>query len=42
LLADTLALLVDGAWAALPYLGGVRAGEVLQRSADTMLREALG
>lgn len=42
LLADTLAMLIDGAWAALPYLGGARAGEVLQNSADMMLREALG
>lgn len=42
LLADSLAILIDGAWAALPYLGGARAGEALQNSADMMLREALG
>jgi hypothetical protein len=42
LLGDALAMLVDGAWAALPYLGGARAGEVLRHSADTILRDALG
>lgn len=41
LLADTLAMLIEGAWAALPYLGGARAAEVLQHSAETALRGAL-
>jgi AcrR family transcriptional regulator len=39
-LADTLALLFDGAWATLPYLGGQRAGEVLRHAADLALNEA--
>jgi AcrR family transcriptional regulator len=42
LLADTLAMLIDGAWSALPYLGGARAAEVLRHGAETALREALG
>jgi AcrR family transcriptional regulator len=42
LLADSLALLIDGAWAALPYLGPERAAEVFRRNAEVALREALG
>jgi AcrR family transcriptional regulator len=41
LLADILALLVDGAWAAMPYLGGPRAAEALRRGAETILSDAL-
>jgi AcrR family transcriptional regulator len=40
-LADTLALLVDGAWAAMPYLGGRRAAEVLRHGAEVVLSDAL-
>ncbi len=41
LLADKLAMLVDGAWATLSYLGGARAAEVLQEAADSAIAEAL-
>jgi AcrR family transcriptional regulator len=41
LLGDTLALLIDGAWATMPYLGGSRAAEVLCRSAEIILADAL-
>jgi AcrR family transcriptional regulator len=41
LLADTLAMLIDGAWATLSYLGGARAAEVLQHGAAIALRGAL-
>jgi AcrR family transcriptional regulator len=41
LLADTLALLVDGAWATMPYLGGSRAAEVLRHSTQVLLSDAL-
>lgn len=41
LLGDTLALLADGAWASMPYLGGPRAAEVLRRTAEVILRDAL-
>jgi AcrR family transcriptional regulator len=42
LLADTLAMLLDGAWATLSYLGGARAAEVLRNGAELALRDALG
>ena len=42
LLGDTLAMLIDGAWAALPYLGGARAGEVLLAGAEVALCDAIG
>ena len=42
LLGDTLAMLIDGAWSAMPYLGGARAGEVLLAGAEVALREAIG
>jgi AcrR family transcriptional regulator len=42
LLADTLALMADGAWASLPYLGGERAAEVLLISTDCAMQSALG
>ena len=41
LLGDALAMLVDGAWSALPYMGGTRAAEVLRRTAEAVLRDAL-
>jgi AcrR family transcriptional regulator len=41
LLGETLAMLLDGAWASMAYLGGERAGEVLRRAAGTALRDAL-
>ena len=41
LLADTLAMLIDGAWATLSYLGGARAAEVLRNAAERALRDAL-
>lgn len=40
LIADMLAMLFDGAWATLPYLGGRRAAEVLRAVADCALRDA--
>ncbi|MDN3564416.1 TetR/AcrR family transcriptional regulator [Paeniroseomonas aquatica] len=40
-LGDTLALLFDGGWASLPYLGAERAGEVLLQSAEALLRMSL-
>ena len=41
LLGDTLAVLIDGAWSTVPYMGGKRAGEVLRRTAEVVLRDAL-
>ncbi|MBX6740761.1 MAG: TetR/AcrR family transcriptional regulator [Acetobacteraceae bacterium] len=41
LLGDALAMLVDGAWSTMPYLGGTRAAEVLRRTAEAVLRNAL-
>ncbi|MDB5372934.1 MAG: TetR family transcriptional regulator [Belnapia sp.] len=41
LLGDTLALLFDGAWASLPYLGAARAGEVLRQGAEAVLANLL-
>ena len=41
LLGDTLTMLIDGAWSALPYLGGIKAGVVLRHGAEAVLREAL-
>ena len=32
---------VDGAWSAMPYMGGARAAEVLRRTTEAVLREAL-
>ena len=39
-LGELLAMLFDGAWASLPYLGGKRAGEVL-RDGSTLFLQAL-
>ena len=41
LLGDALAMLVDGAWSSMPYMGGARAAEVLRRTAEAVLRDAL-
>lgn len=41
LLGDALAMLADGAWASMPYLGGARAAEVFRRSAEVIFRDAL-
>lgn len=41
LLGDTLAMLIDGAWSTVPYMGGVRAAEVLRRTAEVILQDAL-
>ena len=41
LLGDALAMLIDGAWSTMPYMGGARAAEVLRRVAATVLRDAL-
>ena len=41
LLGDTLAMLIDGAWSTMPYMGGARAAEVLRQGADAVLRDAL-
>jgi len=41
LLGDALAMLVDGAWSTMPYMGGARAAEVLRRAAEAVLRDAL-
>ncbi len=41
LLGDTLAMLVDGAWSTMPYMGGARAAEVLRQGAEAVLRDAL-
>ncbi len=41
MVADTLAMLFDGAWATLPYLGGRRAAEVLQAAAGCALRDVM-
>ena len=40
-LGDTLSLLFDGAWAALPYLGPERAGESLRQGAAAVIAAAL-
>jgi AcrR family transcriptional regulator len=42
LVGDTLAMLIDGAWSALPYLGGARAGKVLLAGTEVVLRDAIG
>ncbi|WP_376093908.1 TetR/AcrR family transcriptional regulator [Roseomonas sp. CCTCC AB2023176] len=34
---DSMALLIDGAWSSLPYMGGERAAEVLRASATAVL-----
>lgn len=41
LLGDTLAILIDGAWSTVPYMGGPRAAEALRRAAEVVLRDAL-
>jgi len=41
LLGDALAMLIDGAWSTMPYMGGARAAEVLRRAAEAVLRNAL-
>jgi AcrR family transcriptional regulator len=41
-LAGTLAMLIDGAWASLAYLGGAKAAAVLRHGAEVVLRDALG
>ncbi|MBU8539184.1 TetR/AcrR family transcriptional regulator [Falsiroseomonas tokyonensis] len=41
LLGESLAMLMDGAWASLPYLGGERAGQVLRQGAEAVLRGGL-
>lgn len=41
MLGDTLALLMDGAWSSLPYLGGERAAAVLREGAAIVLHQAL-
>jgi AcrR family transcriptional regulator len=42
MVADTLAMLFDGAWATLPYLGGQRAAEILRHAAACALRDVPG
>ena len=41
LLGDTLAVLIDGAWSSMPYMGGARAAGVLRHAAEAVLRDAL-
>jgi AcrR family transcriptional regulator len=41
LLGDALAMLIDGAWSTMPYLGGTRAAEVLRHGAAVIIRDAL-
>lgn len=41
LLGETLALLIDGAWSSLPYLGGERAASVLRDGTIRLLRSHL-
>lgn len=41
LLGDALAMLVDGAWSTMPYMGGARAAEVLRHAAEAVLQDAL-
>ncbi|WP_439594369.1 TetR/AcrR family transcriptional regulator [Falsiroseomonas sp.] len=41
LLGESLAMLMDGAWASLPYLGAERAGQVLRQGAEAVLRSGL-
>jgi hypothetical protein len=41
LLGDALAILIDGAWSTVPYMGGARAAEVLRHAAEAVLREAM-
>jgi AcrR family transcriptional regulator len=42
LVGDTLAMLFDGAWSTMPYMGGARAAEVFRRSARTILQAEQG
>ena len=41
LLGDSLAMLIDGAWSSMPYMGGTRAAEVLRHAAELVLKDAL-
>ncbi|MDB5415635.1 MAG: TetR/AcrR family transcriptional regulator [Rubritepida sp.] len=41
MLGDMLGMMVDGAWASLPHLGGARAAETLRKGAETLFRSAL-
>lgn len=41
LLGELLAVLFDGAWSSLPYLGGQRAGEVMRRGAEVLFHAML-
>lgn len=41
LLGELLAVMFDGAWSSLPYLGGKRAGEVLREGAEILFRTLL-
>ncbi len=41
LLGDTLAVLIDGAWSTLPYMGAARAAELLRHAAETAIVGAL-
>ena len=41
LLGDTLAVLIDGAWSTLPYMGAARASGVLRHAAEAAIRGAL-
>ncbi len=40
-LGELLAVLFDGAWTSLPYLGGKRAGEVLRDGSDVLFQALL-
>lgn len=39
-LGDALALLIDGAWSSLPYMGGARSAETLRRCGEAVLAHA--
>ena len=41
LLGELLAVLFDGAWSSLPYLGGHRAGEVMRKGAEILFEAML-
>ncbi|MBL6454658.1 TetR/AcrR family transcriptional regulator [Belnapia sp. T6] len=40
-LGDAMALLIDGAWSSLPYMGGARAAAVLRQGTAAILRASL-
>lgn len=42
MLGDVLLMLMDGAWSAMPYMGGQRAAAVLRGGAEALLRASLG